>query len=160
VVIVLPLAGTELIFFKVAHMGLYFVFVTKTVLITHWCFSCCWTVLIQCQGSPLLFLTLFYQLIGWGCTRRWEGTQPAQLTSSDKRDIPHHMPSCSAVKAQGRKEEEQTFRVMMFVFPSNHHTCWGPAFLEMSKHLHADGKQSRNWWVVLFFYCLRAQLLL
>lgn len=55
--IVLALAVRELIFFKVAHMVLSFGFVTKTVLITHGCFSCCSTVLTQCQASPFLFFS-------------------------------------------------------------------------------------------------------
>ena len=47
---VLVLAGTELIFFIVANMGLCFGFVLKTVLIIQECFSYCWAVLTQSQG--------------------------------------------------------------------------------------------------------------
>jgi len=39
--VTLVLAGIELIFFMVAHMVLCFGFVTKTVFITHQCFSYC-----------------------------------------------------------------------------------------------------------------------
>lgn len=40
----------------------------------------------------------------------------------------------------GRRRKEKTFRVMVFVFPSNHHMWWIPAFLETAKHLPAHGK--------------------
>ena len=55
---VLGLAGMELIFFIEACMVLRFRFVTRTVLITHQCFSYCWTVLEPHQG--LLFLTVLF----------------------------------------------------------------------------------------------------
>ena len=42
------------IFLSSSYELLCFRFVTETVLVTHQCFSCCWTVLAQCQG--LLFL--------------------------------------------------------------------------------------------------------
>jgi len=51
----------------------WFRLVTKTVLITHRCFSFCWTVLAQRQG----LLLLCPQQVGWGWARGWEGTQPA-----------------------------------------------------------------------------------
>jgi len=34
----------------------------------------------------------------WGCTRNWEGTQPAQLTQNGHRDVPYQMESCSAIR--------------------------------------------------------------
>lgn len=34
--------------------------------------------------------------VGWGCTRRWEGTQPEHLVPGDHRGIWYHMMSCSA----------------------------------------------------------------
>lgn len=46
---VLDLAGTDLVFFLPACMVLCFAFVTKTILVTHQCFICCWTVLAQHQ---------------------------------------------------------------------------------------------------------------
>jgi len=49
-VIVLVLAGVELIFFVVAGTGLYFGFVLETVWITAGCLSDCWAVLTQSQG--------------------------------------------------------------------------------------------------------------
>jgi len=42
------------------------------------------------------------------------------MDPTDQRDIPYREMSSSAVKA-GRKEEWETFRVMLFVFPSNHY---------------------------------------
>ena len=47
---VLVLAGIELIFFRVARMGLCFGFVLKTVLITQGCFHYHWAVLTPNQG--------------------------------------------------------------------------------------------------------------
>jgi len=37
--------------------------------------------------------------------------------------------------------------MMVFVFPSNPHAWWSPAFLEMAEHLPADGK----WWMNSLF---------
>lgn len=41
------LARMELILFKAAHIVLCFRLVTRTVLVTDWCFSYCWAVLAQ-----------------------------------------------------------------------------------------------------------------
>lgn len=49
------------------------------------------------QHQNLLFLTLLVQQVSWECTRRWEGTQPAQLTTADQRDIPYCMTFCLAI---------------------------------------------------------------
>jgi len=38
---------------------------------------------------------------GGECMRNWEGTQPAQLTQTGKKDIPYHMMSYSAYKPWG-----------------------------------------------------------
>jgi len=74
---VLGLAGTELIFFIVANTALWFRFLIKILLITHQCFGYFWIV-----SRPSLFLTLPRQQVGWGCHRRWEGTQLGQLTQT------------------------------------------------------------------------------
>lgn len=55
---VLAPAATELIFFIVVIMGLYFSFVLAITLIIQECFSCCWAVLAQ-SLSP-------QQWAGWG----------------------------------------------------------------------------------------------
>ena len=55
------------------------------------------------ESRPFLLLTPPHQWAGWRCTRRWEGTQPGQLTPADQRDIPYHMASCSAYKAGGKR---------------------------------------------------------
>ena len=72
------------------------------------------------ESRRLLLLTPPHQRVGWEGTRSWERTQLGQLTATDQRDIPHHMTSCLAYKARGRKVG--TFGVMAFVFPSNHYT--------------------------------------
>lgn len=46
----------------------------------------------------------------------------------------------SVVKAQRKEEEGWTFLVMVLIFPSNWHMCWGSVFLEMPKHLPANTK--------------------
>lgn len=38
---------------------------------------------------------------------------------------------CSATKAQGKDEEEGRLVFMVFVFPTNHYMCLGPAFQEV-----------------------------
>lgn len=55
--IILGLAWLELIFFLAAGMVLCFGFVTKTMLITQQCFSCCWPVFAQHQGLPAAYPT-------------------------------------------------------------------------------------------------------
>jgi len=60
--------------------------------------------------------------------------------TADPSDIPYHMISRSAVKAQGKEEEGRTFVVTVFVFPNNHCACWGLAFQEAAKHLPSNGK--------------------
>lgn len=32
-----------------------------------------------------------HQQAGWEYTRNWEGTQPEYMTTTDQRDIPHHI---------------------------------------------------------------------
>ena len=99
------------------------------------------------ESRPFLLLTPPHQQEGWGCTRTWEGTQLGQLTPTDQRDIPHHMASCSAYKAGGRRRKGGTFGVMAFVFPIHRYTWWSPAFLEMAEHLPANGSSE---WIPCF----------
>lgn len=50
-----------------------------------------------------LLLRLPRQRAGWGCSRRWQGTQRGHLIPADQRDIPRcHTTPCSAVKQGGR----------------------------------------------------------
>ena len=98
---------------------------------------------------PSLLLTPPCQWVGWGCTRSWEGTQPGQLTLAEQRAIPYCTMSCSAIKAEGKKEERGMFGVMAFVIPSNRCMWQSPAFLETAEHLPANGKQWTN--SLLFF---------
>ena len=73
------------------------------------------------ESRPFLLLTPPHQRVGWGGTRSWKGTQLGQLTPTDQRAIPYHMVSCLAYKAEGTRRKEETFRLMAFVFPSNHY---------------------------------------
>ena len=139
---VLALAGIELIFFIVVTMVFCIRFVLKAVLIIQEFFSYCWAVLTE--SMSFLLLTPSHQQVGWGYTISWEATQPGQLTPTDQRDIPCHMMSCSACKAERRKRKWGTFEVNAFVFPSNHYMWWSPAFLVMAEQLSADGKQWIN----------------
>lgn len=74
----------ELIFFTAAHKVLCVRFVTRTVLIVHWCFRYCWKVLTQCQGLLC-----------------WEAIRPGELTWIDQSN-PYHVTSCSAIKLGGK----------------------------------------------------------
>lgn len=109
---------------------------------------------VSSKSFPV-FLILACQRVGWVYMRSWEVTQPGQMIPTDQRDILYHMTLCSAMKALGKNEEMGTSRVMMLVFPSNHHTWGSPTFLEVVKHLLTDGN-----YFIFFFFCLCAQLLL
>lgn len=74
----------ELIFFTAAHKVPCVRFVTRTVLIVHWCFRYCWKVLTQCQGLLC-----------------WEAIQPGELTWIDQSN-PYHVTSCLAIKLGGK----------------------------------------------------------
>lgn len=65
---------------------------------------------------PFLLLTPPFQRVGWVCTRNWEGTQPGQLPSTDPREIPYHMASCSLYISWGRRRKGGIFKVIAFVF--------------------------------------------
>ena len=147
-VVVLVLAGIELIFFVVACMGLCFGFVLQTVLMIQGCFSYCWAVLTQHQGlfcfsphSPASRLGVHKKL--WGDTA---GTADPNWPKG--YSIPYDFIMLSN-KSWAKKKE-----AMVFVFLSHHYTWWSPAFLEMAEHLPADAKQ---WMNSLFcFACVRS----
>lgn len=62
------------------------------------------------------------------------------LTPTDPAEIPVHMASWSAHRAQEKeKEKEGAVRVMVPVFPSHYHMRWSPAFLGMAEYLPAHG---------------------
>ena len=44
----------------------------------------------------------------------------------------------------GKKKEEGTLGVMVFVFPRERWACWSPAVLEMAELLPARGKWGMN----------------
>ena len=102
-VTVLVLAGTELIFFTVASMGLSWICAgnsaDNTGVFQLSLSSAC------TEPRPSLPRTPPHQRAGWGCTRSWEGTQLGQLTPTDQRDVPHHMASHSAYRAGGRRRK-------------------------------------------------------
>lgn len=60
--------------------------------------------------------------------------------TADPRNIPFHTASCSAQKAEGRREWGMS-GVMVFAIPRHHYMGWSPAFLEMAEHLPAGGKR-------------------
>lgn len=63
-------------------------------------------LLFSCYTASMSFLllTLPCQQEDWKHMTSWEGMQPRQLTPVDQGNIPHHVTSCSAIKAGGRKE--------------------------------------------------------
>ena len=77
---VLVSAGTELIFFTVSGMILSFGSGTKTILITHQHFSCCWAVLYR--AKDILASVTVPSKLGWGVQSCWEGTEPGQLAQN------------------------------------------------------------------------------
>jgi len=142
-VLVLLLAGVELIFSIIACTVLWFGFVIKTVLVTQGCFSYCWAVLTEHQGLFCFSSHPTSEEAGGApeIERRhsWDSWPP-----TDQRDIPYHTALCSAIKAGGRRRNGGMFRATAFVFPSNSYVCWSPAFLEMAAHSPDDGKQWMN----------------
>lgn len=62
---------------------------------------------------------------------------PAELAPTDQRDIPDLSNESSE---EGGGGVWGMFVVMAFVFPSNCYVSQTPAFMEMAKHLPADGQ--------------------
>lgn len=128
-------------FFVTVHMVLHFKFVIKTVLIMHWCCSCCWTVLTYTASRSSLFLMLPCQQVGWRCTRRWEGTQPGHLTSTKGYTTPCDI-VISNKNCEERRRKGGCSSLWHFLPPKN--AWWSPSFLEMGKNMSADGKYWAN----------------
>lgn len=57
--------------------------------------------------------------------------------TNEQRDIPYYGVMLS-ISMRGRRKGGDTFRVMMFVFPSHHNRGWSPAFPKMAEHLAAE----------------------
>lgn len=91
---------------------LCFVFVARTVLITHGCLGYSWAML---QSINAVFSHPRPQRpVVWGWARGWEGIQPGQLTQSDQRDNPCHvMPRLATKAKRGRGREEAEFCLPM-----------------------------------------------
>jgi len=68
-----------------------------------------------------------------------------QLTPTDQRDIPYHVTPCSAIKEGRKKEDGEDVRSDVLCLPKQPLHVMGPAFLEMAKHLPADGKERTNY---------------
>lgn len=96
----MALAERELIFAIEADLMLHFGFLMKTVVVAKGCFSCCRAALTE------------------------PGTSSSSCCAASK-GMSHNM-WCYAPQQQlrAKKKERGTFRVMIFVFPSNHHV-WG-----------------------------------
>ena len=131
------LPGTALTSSTAAGMVPRCGFGTEPVLVTQRCFTCCWAEFAQRQNLFFLPTPAPQQVVGWGRVRSWEGTWPGQLV----RGMLHAHGIALSTKSWGKKEEEGTFGLIMFVFPSNHYAWWSPACLEMAKRLPADGKE-------------------
>lgn len=83
------LAGMEFMgFFLASPVVLCFRFVSKTGVVRHQGFSCCWTVLAQHWG--LLCFTLCHPSEKLGVCRELKGDTAKQMTSADQHDAPHH----------------------------------------------------------------------
>jgi len=108
---VLVLAGIEIIFFIVSSMGSCFGFVLKTVSMTQGCF-CHYQV--KAFSAP----HTTPPASGLGVHKKLGGDTAG---TTDQKDSPYCMTSCSAFKAGGRRRKGGKFGVMVFVSPSNHY---------------------------------------
>lgn len=84
-------------FFTAACKAPWFRFVSKTVLITHKCFSYRWRVFAQHQCLLGCLLCPQIQVADWGWARGWEGTLD-RTTDPNWPDNPCHLTSCSAME--------------------------------------------------------------
>lgn len=71
-------------------------------------------MLVQSQGLSCLSLN---STTGWAGDPQEAGTQRGQLTTTDCRDIPQHVVSCSAYESGEGRRKGAMFRVMAFVSP-------------------------------------------
>jgi len=67
------------------------------------------------------------------CTGSWEGIQPGELTKLAKSTVHTTGHHAQHIKLGGRRRKGRTFRLMVFVFPSNRYMRWSPALLEMGE---------------------------
>lgn len=111
-------------------------------------FSCWWAS--TCTASrPFLLLSLSQQCVYWECTTGLEGLQLEYLTpiSPEGYSILYVIMLSDKSWGKGKKEEEATFIVTAFVFPSNYDTWWSPTFLETAERLPA---MRRSEWIPSF----------
>lgn len=112
-------------------------------------------MLAQHQGLPY-FPLCPPQHPGQGYPRSWGDTarvQPQQPQGSARPQ--------GAMLSHGtewKKHKVGAFKLLHFVFPSNIYIGWSPAFLEMAKHLAADGKQWMNFLFWFAWKCHFAEL--
>lgn len=105
--IILSLTGIKLTFFIAVHIELCFVFVVKTVLVTHWFLSVPDQNLHGVKAfSFSCFIHCYPPVSRLEWERGWEKTQPEELTQIDKRRVLYHRTSYLAIKAHGKKLEE------------------------------------------------------
>jgi len=109
--VVMVLAEIQLMFFTEACMMQCFAFLMKVVVITHWCFSCCRTVLRQSQGRPAPHAALQRGAGREQNQDSWPGTGKGVSCT-----IQH----CAGVK----REEGGTYIAVVLVFPRNHYAWW------------------------------------
>lgn len=131
-----------------ASRVLCFGFVLKTVLRTLGCFSYCWREFTQSQG---IFCLSHHPASKEAVDRQESGrgqrqdTWP-QLTKGSFHNIWRHAQHIRWwEKDEGGK---MIFRVMAFVFSSDHYMWWNSAFPGMAEHQPANGKQWLN-----FLFC-------
>ena len=89
----------ELIFFIIAWIVLWFNLVTRAVLVTQQHLGYCWTALAQFKTFSVSDFAPKW--VCWGWARCWEGTQLAQLTRIDHRDLSCRLMVCSTIKLGG-----------------------------------------------------------
>lgn len=111
----------------------FFGSVAKTILITHWCFGCCWTMFAQCQGFlPPAHLTLVSR---HGVGKRLGGHKAGTAVQNWSGDSPSYTVLCSAMKIGSRgRRAERCFQVPSRV----------AAARRLAGHWFACGR----WWVI------------
>lgn len=109
-------------------MSLCFAFVVKTTLITHQSFGCCWAALAQHRGflSPLFLIS---KQVGLQVGEKL-GRDTARTAVSNWPKGYSRLYDVMFTDKSSRKGE--MFKAMTFFFPSDHYTCWDPAFHEVA----------------------------